>query len=137
MREEELKSGCNEIEAYREFDRRIQVMKNENLEFLNKARLDGKKVFGFGAPVKGNTLLNYFKIGPDLVSCLVEKNELRRDLYSPGMHIPIAIESEIAEPPDIYYVLAWNFKNEILKNNQKLVDDGVEFYFPVNPKVSA
>lgn len=137
MRQEELKSGCNEIDAYREFNRKIQVMKNENLEFLRKAKIDGKRVYGFGAPVKGNTLLNYFKISSDLVSCLVEKNELRRDLFSPGMHIPIVIENEVTVPPDIYYVLAWNFKNEILKNSKKLIDDGVEFYFPVNPRVSA
>jgi SAM-dependent methyltransferase len=137
MRHEEIESGCNEIQAYQEFDRKIQIMKNTNLEYLKKARLEGKSVFGFGAPVKGNTLLNYFNIGPDLVSCLVEKNELRRDLYSPGMHIPIVMESEVSAPPDVYYVLAWNFKNEILSNNHKLIQDGVEFYFPVNPKVSA
>ncbi len=86
-----------------------------------------------GAPVKGNTLLNYFGIGTNYLDCLVEKNELRRGLYSPGMHIPILMENEV-EPPDIYYVLAWNFKKEILTNNQHLIDKGVEFYFPVNPK---
>ena len=92
---------------------------------------------GFGAPVKGNTMLNYFGIGPDVIECLVEKNELRRGLYSPGMHIPIVIESELKEQPDIYYVLAWNFKQEILANNRALIEKGVEFYFPVDPKVSA
>jgi hypothetical protein len=50
------------------------------------------------------------------------------------MHIPILIEKEVEEKPDIYYVLAWNFKREILKNNQHLIDQGIEFYFPVNPK---
>jgi hypothetical protein len=64
----------------------------------------------------------------------VEKNEMRRGLVSPGMHIPIVIEKELTELPDIYYVLAWNFKKEILANNQPLIDQGVEFYFPVNPK---
>ena len=49
------------------------------------------------------------------------------------MHIPIMIEKELPEPPDIYYVLAWNFKKEILANNQALLKQGVEFYFPVNP----
>jgi hypothetical protein len=47
------------------------------------------------------------------------------------------MESDIKNPPDIYYVLAWNFKKEILANNQNLIDQGVEFYFPVNPKISA
>lgn len=85
-----------------------------------------------GAPVKGNTLLNYFGVGPDRISRLVEKNRLRNGLLSPGMHIPVVMEDELDAPPDIYYVLAWNFKNEILANNQHLVDSGVQFYFPVD-----
>lgn len=137
MREEERISGCNTIEAYREFDLRIKRMKQENLEYLNTAKAAGKRVYGFGAPVKGNTMLNYFGVGPDLIECLVEKNELRRGLHSPGMHIPLLIEDEVTESPDIYYVLAWNFKKEILANNKALIDKSVEFYFPVNPKVSA
>lgn len=137
MRKEELESGCNSIEAYREFDLRIKQMKKENVEYLNRAKAAGKKVYGFGAPVKGNTMLNYFGVGPDLIECLVEKNDLRRGLYSPGMHIPLLIEDEVIDLPDIYYVLAWNFKKEILANNQDLINKGVEFYFPVNPKVSA
>jgi hypothetical protein len=87
-----------------------------------------------GAPVKGNTMLNYFGVGTNYNEYLVEKNTLRKGLYSPGMHIPIVIEEELAESPDVYYVLAWNFKKEILANNQALIDKGVEFYFPVNPK---
>jgi SAM-dependent methyltransferase len=137
MREEEQASGCNTIEAYREFDQRIKRMKQENLDYLNAAKAAGKRVYGFGAPVKGNTMLNYFGVGPELIECLVEKNDLRRGLYSPGMHIPLLIEDEVTESPDIYYVLAWNFKKEILANNQALMDNGVEFYFPVNPKVCA
>ena len=78
-------------------------------------------------------MLNYFQIGPDLLECLVEKNRLRKGLHSPGMHLPVVLEDEISEPPDIYYVLAWNFKDEILANNRGLLDQGVEFYFPVNP----
>lgn len=137
MRKEEADSGCNSIEAYREFDLRIKQMKKENVDYLNQAKADGKKVYGFGAPVKGNTMLNYFRVGPDLIEYLVEKNDLRRGLYSPGMHIPLLIEDEVIDLPDIYYVLAWNFKKEILANNQDLINKGVEFYFPVNPKVSA
>lgn len=137
MREEENDSGCNTIDAYRDFDLRIKRMKQENLDYLNVAKAAGKRVYGFGAPVKGNTMLNYFGVGPDLIECLVEKNELRRGLYSPGMHIPLLIEDEVTKLPDIYYVLAWNFKKEILANNQALIDQGIKFYFPVNPKVSA
>jgi SAM-dependent methyltransferase len=134
LQKEEKDSGCNSIDAYFSFAKRIEKMKEENLLFLKNAKLAGKKVFGMGAPVKGNTLLNYFQVGTDLIEFLLEKNELRRDLYSPGMHIPIKIESEINEKPNIYYVLAWNFKKEILNNNSKLIEQGIEFYFPVNPK---
>ena len=112
-------------------------MKQENLDYLSDAKAAGKRIYGFGAPVKGNTMLNYFGVGPELIECLVEKNELRRGLYSPGMYIPLLIEDEVTELPDIYYVLAWNFKKEILANSQAMIDKGVEFYFPVNPKVSA
>jgi hypothetical protein len=84
--------------------------------------------------VKGNTLLNYFGVGPETIECLVEKNELRRGLFSPGMHIPVVIERELTVSPDVYYVLAWNFKREILANYQPLIQAGIEFYFPVNPR---
>lgn len=137
LEEEEKRSGCNAKEAYIQFEARIQLMRIKNVAYLEDAKKAGKKVFGMGAPVKGNTLLNYFQVGPQLIECLLEKNMLRKGLYSPGMHIPILIENEVQEIPDIYYVLAWNFKKEILKNNQKLVEHGVEFYFPVEPKMSA
>ncbi|MDM8554092.1 class I SAM-dependent methyltransferase [Desulfococcaceae bacterium HSG7] len=137
MKRSEIEENSNSIHTYYEFYNRIQKMKEDNLKFLIQARNQGKRVFGFGAPVKGNTLLNYFNIGTDYIECLVEKNELRRNLFSPGKHIPIAIERELQKQPDIYYVLAWNFKNEILANNRHLIDAGVEFYFPVNPKESS
>lgn len=133
MKKEEDESGCNEIGAYTKFAREIERLKNENLQFLDRKKREGKKIFGMGAPVKGNTLLNYFGIGKNYLDCLVEKNELRRNLFSPGMHLPIRIEKEI-EPPDVYYVLAWNFKNEILQNNRPLIEKGVEFYFPIDAK---
>lgn len=137
LEKSENESGCNAIEAYKAFAKRIELMRKKNQAYLNKAKKDGKKVFGMGAPVKGNTLLNYFGVGPDLIECLLEKNTLRRDLFSPGMHIPIVMEDEVDVIPDIYYVLAWNFKKEILENNKKLVDQGVEFFFPVDPRLSA
>lgn len=134
LRAAEAASRSNDLETYFEFARRIERMKAENLAFLDEAKRLGKTVFGMGAPVKGNTLLNYFGIGRQYLDCLVEKNELRRGLFSPGQHLPIAIESELAAPPDVYYVLAWNFKQEILANNRPLIEQGVEFFFPVNPK---
>lgn len=130
MKKEEDDSGCNELPAYRTFAQNIEKLKRNNLSFLEKKKQEGKKIFGMGAPVKGNTLLNYFGIGKNYLDCLVEKNELRRNMFSPGMHLPILIEKEIS-PPDVYYVLAWNFKKEILQNNRSLIEKGVEFYFPI------
>ena len=132
LRAAEREVGSNELATYRRFGRAIEVKKDRDRAFLEGARASGHRVFGFGAPVKGNTLLNYFQVGPDLVQCLVEKNELREGLVSPGMHIPVVMEDGLAEPPDVYYVLAWNFQREIMRNNQALVDAVVRFYFPVD-----
>lgn len=130
---EEERKGSNRMDWYLNFAHRIARMKRENIDILGERKSRGKRIYGMGAPVKGNTLLNYFKIGPDTIDFLVEKNELRRNLFSPGMHIPIRMENEIEIAPDVYYVLAWNFKQEILKNNADLLARGVEFLFPVDP----
>lgn len=131
-REEE--EGFNRIEVYKTFAKDVQDLKTRNLEFLSKMKTKSKRIYGFGAPVKGNTLLNYFEIGPETLDFLVEKNELRKGLFSPGMHIPVVLERDLGNPPDVYYVLAWNFRKEILENNRDLVDRGVEFFFPINPR---
>jgi hypothetical protein len=133
LRRQEDEAKANALETYLAFAERIKVFKTENLDYLQRQHAAGKRVWGFGAPVKGNTMLNYFGVGPDLIECLMERNELRRGLFAPGSHIPIRIEQELTESPDVYYVLAWNFKKEILANNQVLIAKGVEFYFPVNP----
>lgn len=131
---EEKSSNINSLASYQAFAQRVEAMKAQTIAFLSQAKQGGKQIWGFGAPVKGNTFLNYCGINTQILDCLVEKNELRRGLYSPGMHIPIVIEKEVEKHPDIYFCLAWNFKNEILKNNKQLVDSGVSFFFPVNPK---
>ncbi len=132
LKKDEEASDCNSFAYYQAFARRIEAMKVKNVSYLKEQRSMGKRIFGMGAPVKGNTLLNYFGLGPETIEVLVEKNELRRGLYSPGRHIPVVIEGEFPDIPDIYYVLAWNFRKEILANNQALLDQGVEFYFPVD-----
>lgn len=129
----EEQCGCNELAACHGLALRIERMKQENLAWLDEKRRRGLRIFGMGAPVKGNTLLNHFGVGVDRLECLVEKNPLRRGLYSPGMHIPVVIEDELTDPPDAYYVLAWNFKREILERYGNLIAQGVEFFFPVNP----
>lgn len=132
LKQEEEKSGCNQLAAYKQLGKKMEELKKVNLSFLDEKKGQGKTIIGMGAPVKGNTLLNYFGIGTQYLECLVEKNSLRKGLFSPGMHLEIKMEDELPSPPDVYYVLAWNFKNEILKNNRSLIDKGVEFYFPID-----
>ncbi len=132
MRHDESLARANDLSTYFDFAKRVAKMKEINLAFLESRKAAGKRIYGMGAPVKGNTLLNYFGVGRQFLDCLVEKNPLRNGLYSPGMHLPVVMESELTEPPDVYYVLAWNFKDEILRNNQHLLSKGVEFFFPVN-----
>lgn len=134
LRAREDAEGWNRVETYRLFAARINELREENLRFLEEKRVAGRRVFGLGAPAKGNTLLNYFGVGTRHIQCLVERNELRRGLYSPGMHIPIVLEGDVESPPDVYYVLAWNFKQEILERYADLVERGVEFYFPIDPE---
>jgi SAM-dependent methyltransferase len=128
----DARSGVNERAAYLRLAERLPLLRARDRRHLGAACARGARIFGLGAPVKGNTLLNYFGLGPDTIACLVERNPLRRGLVSPGMHIPVVMEDELAGPPDVYYVLAWNFKREILERHRALLNAGVEFYFPVD-----
>jgi SAM-dependent methyltransferase len=133
---EEDATGINSASTYHRFAERIRQMKEANLDFLGQRKKEGKCIYGFGAPVKGNTLLNYFGIGTETIDCLVERNVLRKGLFSPGRHIPVVMEDELKTLPDVYYVFAWNFRDEILHRNQNLIQSGVEFHFPVTPKAN-
>jgi len=131
LKEEEDKR-MHSVETYKNFANDLIKVKEKNLEYLQKCKAEDKRVIGMGAPVKGNTLLNYFGIDNQLLECLVEINPLRAGLFSPGSHLQVKMENDIDIPPDVYYVLAWNFKKEILENNKNLINSGTDFYFPVN-----
>jgi SAM-dependent methyltransferase len=131
--EEEKRAKTNELDFYADFAVNTNQLRTRILEFLDRTRSADKRVYGMGAPVKGNTLLNYCKIGTDYLDLLAEINPLRKGLISPGMHIPILMEDEIDVQPQVYFVLAWNFKNEILAKYRDLILKGIEFYFPINP----
>jgi SAM-dependent methyltransferase len=133
---EEDATEINSVITYHRFAERICQMKKDNLAFLGRRKSEGKRIYGFGAPVKGNTLLNYFGIGTETIDFLVERNILRKGLYSPGKHIPVVMEDELETLPDVYYVFAWNFRDEILQRNQHLIKSGIEFHFPVTPKAT-
>lgn len=125
---------ANSKSTYVNFAKNSKKLKEKNLSYLDNALTNNKKIFGLGAPVKGNTLINYFGITKKMIPKLLEINPLRKNLYAPGSHIPVIMESEEKKIPDIYYVLAWNFKEEILKKNKNLVERGTEFYFPIEVK---
>ena len=130
---EEEQSGANTLERYHEFAAAALVAKEKTVAWVDQEVEKGKTVYGLGAPVKGNTLLNFFGIGPDRIQFLTERNQLRKGLLSPGMHIPVIMDDELPKVPDSYLVLAWNFKDEILSRHAADVANGVEFYFPVDP----
>ena len=131
---EEQKSGCNSIKFYKKFAKNIEIIKRKNLSFLKKCKQKNLKICGLGAPAKGNTLLNYFKITNKDIKLILEKNSLRFKKYTPGSHILIEEEKKENMNFDVFYVLAWNFKKEILKNNKKIINKGKKFFFPINIK---
>ena len=135
LRAQEDQRGLHQLSTYARFAEDVEALREENVAYIHDQKRSGKRIYGMGAPVKGNTLLNYFGIGTDYIDCLVERNALRKNLYSPGMHIPVVLEEDVTVPPDVYYVLAWNFKKEILARYKDLVDRGVVFYFPVDPEI--
>ena len=96
------------------------------LEWLKKY---DKKIYAYGAPAKGNTLLNYFDINDSLVDKAVEINELKIGNYLPQSHIPITKETK-DDIPDYYLLLSHNFAEEIIKKNQDIIQQGVKFIIP-------
>ena len=132
LKAKEHHNQTNELITYANFSQRVQKGKIQTVNALQELKNQGKTIYGLGAPVKGNTLLNYFDIGTETLDLLLERNHLRRNTFSPGKHIPIKIEDELKEPPDVYFCLAWNFKQEILKRHAKDIDNGVEFMFSLD-----
>ena len=131
LENKEASEKANSIETYFDFADKVVSLKHKNCALIGEALHAGKKIYGLGAPVKGNTLLNYFGFTTKEIEALTEINPLREGLFAPGSHIPIVMEKTLDTHPEVYYVLAWNFKDEILSKNRQLLDDGVQFYFPI------
>ena len=114
-----------------EFAEKIEK-RRKNLKYFLQGIKTGNpnaKIYAYGAPAKGNTLLNYFNIDNTLIDKCVEINELKIGLHLPKSHIPIVRESE-EDVPDYYLLLAHNFADEIIEKNQKLIKNGVKFIVP-------
>jgi 2-polyprenyl-3-methyl-5-hydroxy-6-metoxy-1,4-benzoquinol methylase len=108
-------AGLERIETYAQFAKQVIKTKIDVLSFLITAKSEGKIVAGYGAPAKGNTLLNYCGIGPELLAYTVDRSPHKIGRYLPGVRIPIFAPSHIAEKkPDYVLILPWNLKDEIM-----------------------
>jgi hypothetical protein len=127
----EEKMGLTTEAAFLAFSEKVAKNKKELSELLRSLKAQGKKIAGYGAPAKGNTLLNYFEIGPDVLKFITDTTPLKQGMYSPGMHIPIVSpERLLQDPPDDVLLLAWNYADAILKKEEALRQKGVKFIIP-------
>lgn len=132
MLAEERDAGMLSAETYRAFAARVEDVRRELTDMLAKLKAEGLTIAGYGAPAKGNTLLNYFKIGPETLDYLVDRNTLKQGLYSPGMKIPIRSPDALEEEaPDVLLVLAWNFFDEIREQQSAFAARGGRFLVPL------
>ena len=132
MAAQEREAGLGEIAAYRRFAESVAANRAALVKLLKSLRENGKTIAAYGAPAKGNTLLNYCGIGPELVDFTVDRNPLKVGLYTPGMHLPVLPVSTLLErQPDYVLVLAWNFADEIMRQQQEYERRGGHFIVPV------
>jgi hypothetical protein len=128
----EESSGYARPEGYRGFGPRVHEVKWQLLELLIGLRRAGKEVIGYGAPGKGNTLLNYCGIRADLLDYTVDRNPHKHGKFLPGTHIPIQPPARIAETrPDAILILPWNLRREIAAQLAYTRDWGAELYVPI------
>jgi SAM-dependent methyltransferase len=132
MRQGEKQAGFTQLERYQEFAERVAETKRGLLEFLIQAKREGKRVAGYGAPGKGNTLLNYCGIREDFLDFTVDRNPFKHGKYLPGTHIPVFSPEKIAEErPDYILILPWNLKDEIIKQLKYVREWGCKFIVPI------
>ena len=128
LREREELAGFRDVEMYAQFEDRVRETKRKLLELLIEAKNAGKTIVGYGAPGKGNTLLNYCGIREDFVDFTVDRNPYKQGRFLPGTHIPIHAPERLDEVrPDYIFILPWNFKDEILEQLAYAREWGAEF----------
>lgn len=124
--------GVTDLAYYRSFTERVHATKHHLLEFLIGAKREGKSVVGYGAPGKGNTLLNYCGIRTDLLEYTVDRNPYKQGKFLPGTHIPIHHPRVIVETkPNYVLILPWNIKDEVIEQNAFIGDWGGRFVIPI------
>jgi len=130
--DQEARLGIERHEYYAAFGERVQETKRKLLAFLIAARESGKRVAGYGAPGKGNTLLNYCGIRTDLIDFTVDRNPYKHGKYLPGTHIPVFDVDRIAEArPDYLLILPWNLRDEIVAQTSYIRTWGGKHVVPI------
>ena len=128
----EEKEGFTSAEKYMEFAAKVRQNREELLELLRDKIDAGSKIAAYGAPAKGNTLLNYCGIGRELVGFTVDKNKMKVGAFTPGMHIPVLPTTALMEQqPDYVLILAWNFADEIMRQQSGYRESGGKFIIPI------
>ncbi len=131
----EEKFGLKRLDAYGAFGERVRETKRALLEFLITAKRAGKRIVGYGAPGKGNTLLNYCGIGTDFLDFTVDRNPYKQGKFTPGTHIPILSPDQLqGAQPDYVLILPWNLKEEIVSTLRRIPNLNARFVVPI-PKV--
>ncbi len=124
--------GLEELRTYRDFERSAKKVKDDLLEFLSGAKRSGKNVVGYGAPAKGNTLLNYCGVNTDLLPFTVDISPHKQGKYLPGTHIPIRSPEAIRQcKPNYVLILPWNIKAEIMEKMADIRSWGGKFVIPI------
>ena len=132
LQAEEAGAGLGNLAAYRDFSEKVKRTKRNLLKFLIDAKDRGKTVVGYGAPAKGNTLLNYCGVRTDLVNYTVDLSPHKQGKMLPGVHIPIESPDRIRETrPDYVLILPWNLKDEIMQQMAHVRSWGGAFVVPI------
>ncbi len=128
LHDHEITAGLTKLEIYSAYGEKVAETKRQLLEFLIQARREGKRVAGYGAPGKGNTLLNYCGIREDFIEFVVDRNPYKHGKFLPGTHIPVFAPEKIdQERPDYVLILPWNLREEITKQLNYVRDWGAKF----------
>jgi len=135
LRTREEAAGYTSLDKYFSFAEKVRETKYNLLDFLIRVKKEGKAIVGYGAPGKGNTLLNYCGIRTDFIDYTVDRNPYKQGKYLPGTHIPIFHPNKIKETkPDYLLILPWNLKDEIMEQMSYIRNWGGKFIIPI-PKV--
>jgi SAM-dependent methyltransferase len=130
--ESERCKGYGTTKVYQEFAKRVYQVKEELVGFVDQIKGEGKSIAGYGAPAKGNTLINFCRFKPSQIDFIVDDNPLKQDLLTPGAHIPVVSSALLFHnPTDYVLILAWNFADEIVKKLDPLRQSGVRFLIPL------